>query len=122
MKIIKLFKKIVNESEEVKSEEVLKRVQFLHFNQYVSSELKSYQVISYEAFRLWAIERQPMLIKQIGLEVYDLWKEIRGIIKGMIPKEWIRYEINVLDFPYEAQNRFCGSPPAACRTAKHREA
>ena len=96
----KLFKKIVDESDGVKSDDMLKRVQFLHFNHYVSSEVKTYQFMTYEAFRLWAIERQPMLIKQIGLEVYDLWKEIRGIIKGMIPKEWIKYSIKISEFPY----------------------
>lgn len=100
---VKLFKKIVEDSDEVKADDILKRVQFLHYNHFVSTEVRAYQMMTYEAFRLWAIERQPMLIKQIGLDVYDLWKEIRGIIKGMIPKEWIRYAIPISDFPYPSE-------------------
>ena len=41
------------------------------------------------------IERQPLLLKQLGLGVYDIWKEIRGIIKGMIPKEWVDYRVHL---------------------------
>ena len=36
-----------------------------------------------------------MLLKQLGLGIYDIFKEIRGIIKGMIPKEWIDYRIDL---------------------------
>ncbi len=51
--------------------------------------------MSYEEFRTWVIERQPLLLKQLGIGIYDIWKEIRGIIKGMIPKEWINYRVNI---------------------------
>lgn len=96
----KLFRKILEESNEGKPDEILKRVQFHHFNHYVSALVNHYQTLTYEEFRLWVIERQPMLLKQLGLDVYDIWKEIRGIIKGMIPKEWINYTIPLQEFPY----------------------
>ena len=54
--------------------------------------------MSYEQFRTWVIERQPLLLKQLGLGIYDIWKEIRGIIKGMIPKEWIDYRVNMKEW------------------------
>lgn len=96
----KLFRKIIEESNETKPEEMMRRVQFHHFNQYVCESVNQYQILSYEEFRMFAIERQPMLLKQIGLDVYDIWKEIRGLLKGMIPKEWISYEIPISEFPY----------------------
>lgn len=91
----KLFQKIIQESPEYKGEEISKRVQFYHLNDYISQEVLSYQTISFETFRTWIIERQPLLLKQLGIGIYDIWKEIRGIIKGMIPKEWIDYRIHL---------------------------
>lgn len=64
-------------------------------NDYISQEVSIYQTVSYEQFRTWVIERQPLLLKQLGIGIYDIWKEIRGIIKGMIPKEWIDYRVNM---------------------------
>lgn len=91
----KLFQKIIQESPEYKGEEIGRRVQFYHLNDYLSQEVSSYQTVSFEAFRTWIIERQPLLLKQLGLGIYDIFKEIRGIIKGMIPKEWIDYRIDL---------------------------
>jgi len=90
---MKLFHKIVTESPEYKLEELAPRIQFQHFNQFVSNEVSEFQIISYQEFHQWVISHHPILLKQLELEVYDIWKEIRGIIKGMIPKEWIAYEI-----------------------------
>ena len=67
-------------------------------NDYISQEVSIYQTVSYEQFRTWVIERQPLLLKQLGLGIYDIWKEIRGIIKGMIPKEWIDYRVNMKEW------------------------
>ena len=91
----KLFQKILEESPEYRADELLKRVHFYHLNDYISQEVSIYQTVSYEQFRTWVIERQPLLLKQLGLGIYDIWKEIRGIIKGMIPKEWIDYRVNM---------------------------
>ena len=89
----KLYKKIVTDSQEFRYEELSQRIQFHHFNQFISNEVNQYQVVRYEEFQKWVIAHHPILLKNIGVEVYDIWKEIRGIIKGMIPKEWIMYEI-----------------------------
>lgn len=91
----KLFQKILEESPEYRADELLKRVHFYHLNDYISQEVSIYQTVSYEQFRTWVIERQPLLLKQLGIGIYDIWKEIRGIIKGMIPKEWIEYRVNM---------------------------
>ena len=91
----KLFQKILEESPEYRADELLKRVHFYHLNDYISQEVSIYQTVSYEQFRTWVIERQHLLLKQLGLGIYDIWKEIRGIIKGMIPKEWIDYRVNM---------------------------
>ena len=91
----KLFQKIIEESPEYKGDELLKRVQFYHLNDFISQQVANYQVVNYEEFRTWIIERQPLLLKQLGIGIYDIWKEIRGIIKGMIPKEWIDYRISL---------------------------
>lgn len=91
----KLFQKILEESPEYRADELLKRVHFYHLNDYISQEVSIYQTVSYEQFRTWVIERQPLLLKQLGIGIYDIWKEIRGIIKGMIPKEWIDYRVNM---------------------------
>ena len=85
----------MEESPEYRADELLKRVHFYHLNDYISQEVSIYQTVSYEQFRTWVIERQPLLLKQLGLGIYDIWKEIRGIIKGMIPKEWIDYRVNM---------------------------
>lgn len=94
----KLFQKILEESLEYRADELLKRVHFYHLNDYISQEVSIYQTVSYEQFRTWVIERQPLLLKQLGLGIYDIWKEIRGIIKGMIPKEWIDYRVNMKEW------------------------
>ena len=94
----KLFQKILEESPEYRADELLKRVYFYHLNDYISQEVSIYQTVSYEQFRTWVIERQPLLLKQLGLGIYDIWKEIRGIIKGMIPKEWIDYRVNMKEW------------------------
>ena len=94
----KLFQKILEESPEYRAYELLKRVHFYHLNDYISQEVSIYQTVSYEQFRTWVIERQPLLLKQLGLGIYDIWKEIRGIIKGMIPKEWIDYRVNMKEW------------------------
>ena len=91
----KLFQKILEESPEYRADELLKRVHFYHLNDHISQEVSIYQTVSYEQFRTWVIERQPLLLKQLGIGIYDIWKEIRGIIKGMIPKEWIDYRVNM---------------------------
>ena len=91
----KLFQKIIEESPEYRGDELLRRVQFHHLNDFISQEVSSYQTVSYEEFRTWVIERQPLLLKQLGMGIYDIWKEIRGIIKGMIRKEWINYRVNI---------------------------
>ena len=94
----KLFQKILEESPEYRADELLKRVHFYQLNDYISQEVSIYQTVSYEQFRTWVIERQPLLLKQLGLGIYDIWKEIRGIIKGMIPKEWIDYRVNMKEW------------------------
>lgn len=94
----KLFQKILEESPEYRADELLKRVHFYHLNDYISQEVSIYQTVSYEQFRTWVIERQPLLLKQLGIGIYDIWKEIRGIIKGMIPKEWIDYRVNMKEW------------------------
>ena len=94
----KLFQKILEESPEYRADELLKRVHFYHLNDYISQEVSIYQTVSYEQFRTWVIERQHLLLKQLGLGIYDIWKEIRGIIKGMIPKEWIDYRVNMKEW------------------------
>ena len=88
----------MEESPEYRADELLKRVHFYHLNDYISQEVSIYQTVSYEQFRTWVIERQPLLLKQLGLGIYDIWKEIRGIIKGMIPKEWIDYRVNMKEW------------------------
>ena len=94
----KLFQKILEESPEYRADELLKRVHFYHLNDYISQEVSIYRTVSYEQFRTWVIERQPLLLKQLGIGIYDIWKEIRGIIKGMIPKEWIDYRVNMKEW------------------------
>lgn len=94
----KLFQKILEESPEYRADELLKRVHFCHLNDYISQEVSIYQTVNYEQFRTWVIERQPLLLKQLGIGIYDIWKEIRGIIKGMIPKEWINYRVNIKEW------------------------
>ena len=98
---VKLFHKIVSESVEYKLEELMPRIQFHHFNEFVANEVNLFQVVNYAEFYQWVISHHPTLLKQLDLEVYEIWKEIRGLIKGMIPKEWIVYEIPLseIDLP-----------------------
>lgn len=93
----KLFHKIIEQSPEYRADDLVRRVHFHPLNDYMSSAVKQYAVLTYEQFRTWVIERQPLLLRQLNLPLYDIWKEIRGLIKGMIPKEWITYDVNITE-------------------------
>lgn len=91
----KLFHKIIEQSPEYRADDLIRRVNFHPLNEYMSATINQYNVVTYEQFRTWIIERQPLLLRQLDLPIYDIWKEIRGLIKGMIPKEWLTYRVNI---------------------------
>ncbi|HAX73463.1 MAG TPA: hypothetical protein DCY20_08060 [Firmicutes bacterium] len=92
---VKHFNKIQEEYEQSFTPEQQKRVEFNHFNGFISSHLGRYDFVNVEQFRKWMIENQPHLLKKSGLTVYEIWKEIRGLIKGMIPKDWLDYVVDL---------------------------
>ncbi|MGL4373782.1 MAG: UvrD-helicase domain-containing protein, partial [Turicibacter sp.] len=92
---LKHFQRIQVEYETPFTSEQSKRVEFQHFNTYLGVVTQKHQVIHYEQFKKWMIENQPSLLKQSTLSPYEIWKEIRGLIKGMIPKEWLDYRFDL---------------------------
>lgn len=87
----KLYAKIVEESQK---QALPGSVEFIHLMDYLSKETASYRLVQYREFERWAAAHHPVLIKQADVSLLDIYKEIRGILKGMIPKEWIDYRVS----------------------------
>jgi len=86
----KLYAKIVEESP---NQSLLGTVDFIHLVDYLSRETGSYRLVQYPEFDAWAAAHHPVLLRQAAVSILDIYKEIRGILKGMIPKEWIDYRV-----------------------------
>lgn len=86
----KLYHKIVEESP---TTNLPGSVEFIHLLEYLSQETNEHRLVAYPEFERWAAVHHPVLLRQAGVSILDVYKEIRGILKGLIPKEWINYRV-----------------------------
>lgn len=90
-----VFLKIVKE-EKQNIEEYKKKISFHSVNKYLLKEAKKVTMISYEEFKIWIDNHLNRTLgkKKANLQAVDIWREIRGIIKGIVPIDWISIEIS----------------------------
>lgn len=90
-----VFMKIVNE-EKQNIDDYKEKIGFYSVNKYLLKQAKKIRMVSYEEFKIWI---DNYLNKTLGkrksnLQAIDIWREIRGIIKGIVPIHWIKIEIS----------------------------
>jgi len=70
-------------------------VEFIHLQEHLSHHTGRHQLVNYPQFQHWVASHHPVLLQKAGIGPLGVYKEIRGLIKGMVPKEWIGYEIDL---------------------------
>lgn len=73
-------------------------VEFHQINDYILRKSRKTQYIKYEEFTLWA---EKIIESSRKITPMDVWKEIRGIIKGIVPIDWIDIKIHINMFDPE---------------------
>lgn len=79
-------------------------VSFKYINKYLYNKSNKVKSINYYDFKDWFYDNanRNNKIKKINIDVFDLYKEIRGIIKGIIGINWIPYkEFNLINYNLE---------------------
>ena len=64
------------------------RVEFYGINSYLKDNSKAPNYVKFEEFKLWLEENIIKFNKKLDIDVLHIWREIRGIIKGMIGIDW----------------------------------
>lgn len=74
-----------------------KQVTFNCLNNYIIRKSQKTSIVNYEQFEIWInnILSKNINNKRVKLQPRDIFREIRGIIKGIIPIDWITIEIEV---------------------------
>jgi DNA helicase-2/ATP-dependent DNA helicase PcrA len=90
-----VFMKIINE-EKKNIDDYKAKINFYSVNKYLLKEAKKITMISYEEFKIWIDNH---LNKTLGkrnhnLQIIDIWREIRGIIKGLVTIDWIEIGVS----------------------------
>ncbi|MGL4912361.1 MAG: UvrD-helicase domain-containing protein [Romboutsia sp.] len=79
-------------------------VNFKYISKYLYSKSNKIKSINYYNFKDWFYDsaNRNSKIKKANIDVFDLYKEIRGIIKGVIGINWMPYkEFNLKDYSIE---------------------
>ncbi|MGL4876230.1 MAG: UvrD-helicase domain-containing protein, partial [Clostridium sp.] len=95
LKYMTYSKNLVNFSKEVfkevcirNKEKVLENAEFIEVNKFLLTQSNDDFFVKYEQFEKW-------YKKQYNNEnSYEVWREIRGIIKGLVSIEWGKFEID----------------------------
>lgn len=64
------------------------KVEFHDINSYLIENSKALGYVKFEEFKLWIEENIIKYNNKLDLDIFQLWREIRGIIKGMIGIDW----------------------------------
>lgn len=78
-------------------------VTFNCFNNYIMEKSQKTSIVNYEQFKIWVnnILSKNISSRQINLQPRDIFREIRGIIKGIVPIDWIPIEIEIVELSHE---------------------
>ncbi|OOM14514.1 UvrD-helicase domain-containing protein [Clostridium saccharobutylicum] len=90
-----VFMKIVHE-EKQNMEDYKEKIGFYSVNKYILNQAKKITMISYEEFKIWMDNHLNKTLgkRNINIQTIDVWREIRGIIKGLVPIDWINIELD----------------------------
>ncbi len=91
----KLFHQIEMEYDEPFSEEARKRVEFYNLMDYLQLNSSTKQLMKAPEFITWVVNSHPQKLKLMNVSPHDVYKEIRGILKGLIPKDWVTLQLDV---------------------------
>ena len=92
-----IFDKIYDSSK--LSEEMVQRgnVIFNCLNNYLLNKSQKTSIVTYEQFKIWVenILSKNIKNRNTNLQSRDVFREIRGIIKGIVPIDWIPIEVDM---------------------------
>lgn len=91
-----IFEKILKDNGDKEYlKESKENISFNCVNTYLKHKAKKTSLVTYEEFKLWAenIMEKNLKIKGGNIEILDIYREIRGIIKGIVPLEWLNIYI-----------------------------
>ena len=73
------------------------------FNNYIMKKSQKTSIVTYEQFKKWInnILSKNISNRKVKLQPRDIFREIRGIIKGIIPIDWIPIEIEIVELSHE---------------------
>ena len=80
------------------------KVNFKYISKYLYSKSNKLKAINFYKFKDWFYDNanRNIKIKKANIDVFDLYKEIRGIIKGIVGINWMPYkEFNLKDYSVE---------------------
>ncbi|MRN24744.1 hypothetical protein EAI30_08965 [Romboutsia ilealis] len=78
-------------------------VTFNCFNNYIMEKSQKTSIVNYEQFKIWVsnILSKNIITRRVNLQAIDIFREIRGIIKGIVPIDWIPIEIEIVELSHE---------------------
>lgn len=76
----------------LKDEDIAGSVDFYSINQFLLYKSRKSQIIKYEEFEVWV---KNILGKDNKLKPIDIWREIRGILKGLVSVDWMDIKIPI---------------------------
>ncbi|MSR92543.1 AAA family ATPase [Inconstantimicrobium porci] len=82
----------------IKDENSIEFIEFNIVNEHILHRTKISDYLKYEEFEEWSCS---ILRKYKNLHPKDVWREIRGIIKGLVPLNWINITIKQKDMNNE---------------------
>lgn len=68
------------------------------FNNHIMKKSQKTSIVTYEQFKKWInnILSKNIINRQVRLQPRDIFREIRGVIKGIVPIDWIPIEIDIV--------------------------
>lgn len=90
-----VFMKIIKEDQK-NIDDYKAKIDFYSVNKYLLKEAKKIAMISFEQFKVWVNNHLNKTLgkKNINVQAIDIWREIRGIIKGLVPIDWIEIDVS----------------------------
>lgn len=73
------------------------KVFFNCFNNHIMKKSQKTSIVTYEQFKKWInnILSKNIINRRVRLHPKDIFREIRGVIKGIVPIDWIPIEIDI---------------------------
>lgn len=99
----KIFKNIYKSDTPYNNSINSEYMDFNCFNNYIMKKSQKTSIVTYEQFKKWInnILSKNISNRKVKLQPRDIFREIRGIIKGIIPIDWIPIEIEIVELSHE---------------------